>query len=89
MGGLYQEHHDDDFFLYIAYSDESVYGREWKKFLGGKLDEICIVVGYDQVSYAEIPWCALRYFISFFAFASFNVLRRCNRKLSTCSKTFF
>jgi GABA(A) receptor-associated protein len=28
MGGLYQEHHDDDFFLYIAYSDESVYGRE-------------------------------------------------------------
>nr|XP_027219280.1 gamma-aminobutyric acid receptor-associated protein-like [Penaeus vannamei] len=26
MGSLYQEHHEDDFFLYIAYSDESVYG---------------------------------------------------------------
>uniref|UniRef100_A0A2K5HQL2 Gamma-aminobutyric acid receptor-associated protein n=1 Tax=Colobus angolensis palliatus TaxID=336983 RepID=A0A2K5HQL2_COLAP len=25
MGQLYQEHHED-FFLYIAYSDESVYG---------------------------------------------------------------
>jgi hypothetical protein len=23
---LYQEHHEEDFFLYIAYSDESVYG---------------------------------------------------------------
>lgn len=26
MGSIYQEHHEDDFFLYIAYSDESVYG---------------------------------------------------------------
>ncbi|XP_063043655.1 gamma-aminobutyric acid receptor-associated protein-like [Engraulis encrasicolus] len=26
MGLLYQEHHEEDFFLYIAYSDESVYG---------------------------------------------------------------
>jgi len=26
MGTLYQDHHEDDFFLYIAYSDESVYG---------------------------------------------------------------
>jgi len=26
MGSLYQEHHEKDFFLYIAYSDESVYG---------------------------------------------------------------
>uniref|UniRef100_A0A8D2LDD2 Uncharacterized protein n=2 Tax=Varanus komodoensis TaxID=61221 RepID=A0A8D2LDD2_VARKO len=26
MGQLYQEHHEEDFFLYIAYSDESVYG---------------------------------------------------------------
>jgi GABA(A) receptor-associated protein len=26
MGSLYQEHHEEDFFLYIAYSDESVYG---------------------------------------------------------------
>lgn len=26
MGALYQEHHEEDFFLYIAYSDESVYG---------------------------------------------------------------
>merc|ERR1712186_59387 len=25
MGSLYQEHHEEDFFLYIAYSDESVY----------------------------------------------------------------
>ncbi|KAG8507102.1 CTD nuclear envelope phosphatase 1, partial [Galemys pyrenaicus] len=25
MGQLYQEHHEEDFFLYIAYSDESVY----------------------------------------------------------------
>jgi len=28
MGSLYQEHHEEDFFLYIAYSDESVYGEE-------------------------------------------------------------
>merc|ERR1712025_1305641 len=27
MGSLYQEHHEEDFFLYIAYSDESVYGK--------------------------------------------------------------
>jgi len=27
MGSLYQEHHEEDFFLYIAYSDESVYGQ--------------------------------------------------------------
>ncbi|KAL1417654.1 hypothetical protein MTO96_026701 [Rhipicephalus appendiculatus] len=26
MGSLYQEHHEEDFFLYIAYSDEDVYG---------------------------------------------------------------
>lgn len=26
MGALYQEHHDEDFFLYIAYSNENVYG---------------------------------------------------------------
>ena len=26
MGQLYGEHHEEDFFLYIAYSDESVYG---------------------------------------------------------------
>lgn len=24
---LFQEHHEEDFFLYIAYSDESVYGE--------------------------------------------------------------
>lgn len=29
MGTLYQEHHEEDYFLYIAYSDESVYGKEW------------------------------------------------------------
>ncbi|XP_050308856.1 gamma-aminobutyric acid receptor-associated protein-like [Anthonomus grandis grandis] len=27
MGSLYQEHHEEDLFLYIAYSDENVYGR--------------------------------------------------------------
>lgn len=27
MGSLYQEHHDEDFFLYIAYSNENVYGN--------------------------------------------------------------
>ncbi|CAB3387723.1 Hypothetical predicted protein [Cloeon dipterum] len=27
MGSLYQEHHEEDFFLYIAYSDENVYGH--------------------------------------------------------------
>ena len=27
MGQLYQDHHEEDFFLYIAYSDESVYGN--------------------------------------------------------------
>jgi len=26
MGSIYQEYHEEDFFLYIAYSDESVYG---------------------------------------------------------------
>jgi len=26
MGQLYQDHHEQDYFLYIAYSDESVYG---------------------------------------------------------------
>ena len=30
MGQLYQEHHEEDFFLYIAYSDESVYGTQWE-----------------------------------------------------------
>lgn len=28
MGALYQEHADEDKFLYIAYSDESVYGSK-------------------------------------------------------------
>ena len=28
MGSVYQEHHEDDLFLYIAYSDESVYGSQ-------------------------------------------------------------
>jgi len=28
MGSLYQEHHEEDSFLYIAYSDESVYGSQ-------------------------------------------------------------
>jgi len=28
MGALYQEHHEDDNFIYIAYSDESVYGTK-------------------------------------------------------------
>ena len=27
IGALYQEHADEDKFLYIAYSDESVYGH--------------------------------------------------------------
>ena len=31
MGQLYQEHHEEDFFLYIAYSDESVYGDFWTR----------------------------------------------------------
>lgn len=26
MGSVYQDHHEDDFFVYIAYSDESVFG---------------------------------------------------------------
>ncbi|KAI1728564.1 autophagy protein atg8 ubiquitin like domain-containing protein [Ditylenchus destructor] len=28
MGQLYQEHHEEDLFMYIAYSDESVYGAD-------------------------------------------------------------
>jgi len=28
MGSLYQEHHEEDFFLYIACSDENVYGAD-------------------------------------------------------------
>ncbi|CAG0891449.1 unnamed protein product [Cyprideis torosa] len=31
MGALYQDHQEDDFFLYIAYSDESVFGRSRKE----------------------------------------------------------
>lgn len=31
MGLLYQEHHEEDFFLYIAYSDESVYGSSQRE----------------------------------------------------------
>ena len=27
MGSIYQEHHDEDQFLYLAYSDESAYGQ--------------------------------------------------------------
>jgi len=30
MGQLYQDHHEEDLFLYIAYSDENVYGDEEK-----------------------------------------------------------
>lgn len=30
MGSLYQEHHEEDYFLYIAYSDENVYGKSKK-----------------------------------------------------------
>ena len=26
LGSLYEQHHDDDLFLYISYSDESVFG---------------------------------------------------------------
>ncbi|MBN3288709.1 GBRAP protein, partial [Polyodon spathula] len=26
MGQVYEEHHEEDFFLYLAYSNESVYG---------------------------------------------------------------
>lgn len=26
MGSLYNQHHDEDYFLYIHYSDENVYG---------------------------------------------------------------
>jgi GABA(A) receptor-associated protein len=28
MGQLYQDHHEEDQFLYIAYSEESVYGND-------------------------------------------------------------
>lgn len=28
MGQLYQDHHEEDLFLYIAYSEESVYGTD-------------------------------------------------------------
>lgn len=35
MGQLYQEHHEEDFFLYIAYSDESVYGFWYAEELSG------------------------------------------------------
>ncbi|XP_053979928.1 gamma-aminobutyric acid receptor-associated protein [Hylaeus anthracinus] len=27
MGSLYAEHHEEDFFMYVAYSDENVYGH--------------------------------------------------------------
>ena len=27
MGSIYQDHHDEDQFLYLAYSDESAYGQ--------------------------------------------------------------
>ncbi|XP_031299969.2 gamma-aminobutyric acid receptor-associated protein-like 1 [Camelus dromedarius] len=28
MGQLYEDNHEEDYFLYVAYSDESVYGKE-------------------------------------------------------------
>ncbi|CAI5442517.1 unnamed protein product [Caenorhabditis angaria] len=31
MGQLYQDHHEEDLFLYFAYSEESVYGGEVEK----------------------------------------------------------
>ena len=40
MGQLYQEHHEEDFFLYIAYSDESVYGGEWRIY--NSSNQLCI-----------------------------------------------
>lgn len=27
MGQVYEEHHEEDFFMYVAYSNESVYGN--------------------------------------------------------------
>ncbi|XP_023389767.1 gamma-aminobutyric acid receptor-associated protein-like 1 isoform X3 [Pteropus medius] len=27
MGQLYEDNHEEDYFLYVAYSDESVYGK--------------------------------------------------------------
>ena len=30
MGSLYNDNHDEDMFMYIAYSDESTYGSEMK-----------------------------------------------------------
>ncbi|XP_041077233.1 gamma-aminobutyric acid receptor-associated protein-like 1 [Polyodon spathula] len=36
MGLLYQENHEDDFFLYVAYSDESVYGLREGERRGGE-----------------------------------------------------
>lgn len=32
MGQLYQEHHEEDMYLYVAYSDESVYGGDKKNW---------------------------------------------------------
>nr|XP_017501983.2 gamma-aminobutyric acid receptor-associated protein-like 1 isoform X1 [Manis javanica] len=35
MGQLYEDNHEEDYFLYVAYSDESVYGKRavsiWKQ----------------------------------------------------------
>ncbi|XP_068957589.1 gamma-aminobutyric acid receptor-associated protein-like 1 isoform X2 [Petaurus breviceps papuanus] len=28
MGQLYEDNHEEDYFLYVAYSDESVYGKK-------------------------------------------------------------
>ena len=46
MGQLYQEHHEEDFFLYIAYSDESVYGH-W-----GPAATICRYQGHSNLGQA-------------------------------------
>nr|CAD2175477.1 unnamed protein product [Meloidogyne enterolobii] len=40
MGQLYQDHHKEDFFLYIAYSDENVYGADDPSLLVESDEEI-------------------------------------------------
>ena len=53
MGSLYQEHHEEDFFLYIAYSDESVYGQwtanDWGKSWPKLHPSKCINLNYNTL----------------------------------------
>ncbi|XP_073078933.1 gamma-aminobutyric acid receptor-associated protein-like 1 isoform X1 [Manis javanica] len=58
MGQLYEDNHEEDYFLYVAYSDESVYGKSasWSLPLG---PSIPAAVSVSILSAANTPASAL------------------------------